>query len=866
MNDSDGFSQEKPMRQGKALDVADENEALLHELQVHQLELEMQNKELRETQGELEESRDRFADLYDFSPVGYVTLSKAGLIHEINLTAAKMLACERPQLLNYPFTSHLDKTQRRLFLHHLNETFSAEGSPSCQLSLRGKSGNTIHVALESKTYSVTHDDEPTCRTVIVDVSAKVNAERSLHQQREEEEAILKAVPIGVGLVRDRVLAWNNEKLTVILGYSSAELLGKSSRMLYESEQEYRRVGQEKYKQIKLTGTGSVETHWVRSDGKVLDIYLSSTAIDRHDLSIGVVFTAQDITQRKLLESKAKLAQQVIENTGEGVMITDPKGVMVSVNPAFEKATGYSASEALGNTAGLLKSGHQDEAFYQHMWNSISRTGNWAGEIWNRRKNGEIFPEWLTISAITNDEGKTINYVGVFSDVTNQLQVKERLHRLAYYDILTGLPNRTLFTNRLKVAQVHALREHQMMALMFLDLDGFKDINDTLGHGVGDQLLKMVAERLKHGVRKVDTIARLGGDEFSIILPGINTPDIAARVAAKILALLNNPFSLNGQEYFITASIGISLFPDAENGKGDGESQLKHADAAMYQAKRQGRNGYQFYTAELSTNTALRLGIENDLRRALEREEFCIHYQPQMCARSGRIIGMEALLRWQRPDGQMVMPNQFIPVLEDTRLIIPVTEWLVEKACLWLSQLSKNTTHPLKLSVNVSTYQFQKYDLPGLIDRVMDSTESTNNTLELEITESALINDNQQVLQILKQLQERGVRIALDDFGTGYSSLGYLQSFPIDLVKIDRSFIQNITHNTPSMDLVHAIIAMCRIFNIDSIAEGVETTAQLGLLHELGVDSYQGYIFSRPLPENEFIKYLQTRESLFSKDR
>ncbi len=549
----------------------------------------------------------------------------------------------------------------------------------------------------------------------------------------------------------------------------------------------------------------------------------------------------------------RLAERVFETTAEGILITDAVRHIESVNPAFTRITGYGADEAMGETPSLLKSGRHDTDFYRDMWSAINESGAWQGEIWNRRKNGDIYPEWLSISAIRNQEGEVTNYIAIFNDITHRKEAEDYVRHLAYHDPLTGLPNRSLFLEHLDHALHHAHRQSRMVAVMFLDLDRFKIINDTLGHAIGDKLLVETARRLKEAVREGDTVSRLGGDEFTVILEDVrNAPDVAA-VAQKIISALSQPMALDGHELYVTTSIGISLYPTDDQ---QAEILVQHADAAMYRAKEQGRNHYQFFTADMNTRAFERLALENSLRKALERDEFVLHYQPRVDVKSRRITGMEALLRWNHPDLGLVPPAQFITIAEETGLIVPIGEWVLRTASQRNKAWQDQGYPAMSMAVNVSARQFKQGRLVEAVRQVLAETGLDPACLELEITESVAMEHADDSIKKLNELKAMGIRISMDDFGTGHSSLSYLKQFPIDSLKIDKSFLQDTDRDSKDAAIALAISAMAERLNLKVITEGVETREQLAFLVENKSDEVQGYYFSHPLPEEEFTALLK----------
>ncbi|MDR3395622.1 MAG: EAL domain-containing protein [Parasulfuritortus sp.] len=554
-------------------------------------------------------------------------------------------------------------------------------------------------------------------------------------------------------------------------------------------------------------------------------------------------------ERQRLESLEKLRQtaRVFESTAEGVMITDNQTRILAVNRAFTRLTGFEEAEVLGHTPALLHSGQQDPAFYQVMWQGLTKTGMWQGEIWNRRKNGEIYPEWLTISSIKNDAGLTTHYVGVFSDISNVKRAQEAQEFLAYHDPLTGLPNRSLLRARLEHSIQQADRDKRSSAVLFLDLDRFKDINDSLGHTVGDELLRLVAGKMSKLVRIGDTLARLGGDEFVILVEDSAAPEQAATVASKLLALFDEPIMVGSSEIFVTASIGISLFPDDG---ADVDTLIRNADLAMYQAKAKGRNTYQFYEAEMTRHILERTGLENALRGALGRKEFMLFYQPQVDIETGALLGVEALIRWRHPEFGLVSPARFIPAAEEIGLIGEIGAWVLHEACRQAMDWKNTDLDVPCISVNLSVRQLEREPLLELVARILNDTGLTSDNLELEVTESMIMRQTDNAISVLNGLRDMGIRLAVDDFGTGYSSLSYLKRLPLNRLKIDQSFVRDLAMDDNDLAIVRAIIALGKSLGLDVVAEGVEDRDQAAFLQREGCRVAQGYLYGHPVNADE----------------
>ncbi len=581
---------------------------------------------------------------------------------------------------------------------------------------------------------------------------------------------------------------------------------------------------------------------------------------KSDLNMGILHRSIHYAiERKRVEDKLRLSATVFESTLEGILITDAKTNIISVNQALCSITGYCTEEFIGNTPNILKSERHNHVFFRQLWDILNKTGQWRGEIWNRRKNGEIFPTWVNISAVPSHSAvDTSHYVAVFTEITELKLSEERLNFLAHHDPLTGLPNRLLFHDRLEQAILQVQRNKCMIGIMFLDLDRFKIINDTLGHLVGDELLVAVAERLRRCAREIDTIARLGGDEFAVIITQIAQEEDVGQVAQKIIQTLSSVYSVGGYEVFITASIGITLYPGIDN---DRDKLLENADVAMYQAKQYGRNNYQFYSTDMNAVAFERLMLETDLRRALERHEFVLYYQPQIDMQSGKVLGVEALMRWQHPELGLVSPLEFIPLLEETGLILPVGEWVIRTACRQTRDWLDAGFPPLTMAVNLSARQFRQPDLTEMIEQILHEFDIPPALLELELTESVMMDNMKRTVEILEKLKHLGIKIAIDDFGTGVSSLGYLKHFPIDTLKLSYDFVLNLPMDSADASIASAVISLARNMQLSSVAEGVENQEQMDFLRHQDCERIQGFLFSRPIPPDQMTTLLTNWQAM-----
>ncbi|AXK38140.1 EAL domain-containing protein [Crenobacter cavernae] len=557
---------------------------------------------------------------------------------------------------------------------------------------------------------------------------------------------------------------------------------------------------------------------------------------------------RDISERREAEERMQLASKVFENTVEGIMITDPDLRIRSVNRAFSKITGYSEDEVLGKKPSVLSSGRHEQPFYESMWQLLSDAGAWQGEVWNRRKDGEVYPEWLAINAVRGAAGEITHYVAVFSDLSERKAADERIQFLAHFDVLTNLPNRAHMQDRAELAIQNAVRDHHKLALLLLDLDRFKTINESLGHSAGDALLQAATERIKRIFPQTGMLARQGGDEFIMLLPVLAEPAEAAAVAEAVRESFAEAFDAHGHRLTITPSIGISVFPD--DGR-DFETLVRNADAAMYLAKSSGRNSYKFYTADLNARAREILAIESQLRFALERDEFVLHYQPLVDMLTGRVVGAEALIRWQHPNLGLIGPAGFIQVAEERGFIVQIGNWVIREACRQLAEWLARGLPKMTVSVNLSALQFRQQDLTAVIEDALTEYGLSGDCLDVEVTETVVMEDAEATLAAIKRIKAMGLSLSIDDFGTGYSSLSYLKRFKADKLKIDRSFVRDIPGDSDDAAITRAIINMAKYLNMQVVAEGVETREQWDFLAGEGCDLVQGYLVAKPMPAAEF---------------
>ncbi len=681
--------------------------------------------------------------------------------------------------------------------------------------------------------------------LLSDVSERKHNEMRIEGLLAEQSAILDNVMFGVMFVRARRVVSVNRRCEELFGYDPGVMAGQPTAIVFPSAAEFEAAGLRQYQALALDKDFSEERQYRRADGSLFWCLVSGRALDPTHVNDGSIWVYADVTERRQAEEKLRLSATVLEHIADGVMVIGLDGRIVAVNPAFTQITGYTEGEALGQDASMTRSHRHDQEFYDGMWKELGGSGFWRGEIWNRRKSGELYLEWLTISAVRDGHGLITHYVGVFSDITKVKESQEKLDHMAHHDPLTALPNRLLFHDRLDHALQRAARDQQQLAILFIDLDRFKNVNDTLGHHIGDELLKQVAKALTGKLRDGDTLARLGGDEFIVLLENVDGEFGAGHVAEKLMAMFEQPFMVSDYELFVTGSVGISLYPHDAT---DLNMLIRNADVAMYQAKARGRNGYQFYAPSMTGEGVERLRLEAMLRRSIEKNEIYLNYQPQVEIDSGRLIGVEALVRWDNPELGTVPPVRFIPLAEDTGFINQLGKWVLYESCRQMMRWQEAGLYVPKIAVNLSVKQFERGSIVNMVADILKETGLEPQRLQLEVTESVIMNTGD-ALVFINDLHSIGVGLAIDDFGTGYSSLAYLKQLPVQTLKIDRSFIKDISTDVNDEAIAIAIIQLGKSLNLSVIAEGVETEEQAAFLLRNGCNKAQGYFYSRPiLPE------------------
>jgi diguanylate cyclase (GGDEF)-like protein/PAS domain S-box-containing protein len=745
----------------------------------------------------------------------------------------------------------LSMVQRTLAL---SETQTFEYCVTTHEGLRRFEGRT-HPLGESSSH------RPAVVMLARDVTERSAAQEELKASEARFRNLLQDIPsVAVqGYDAHGVITYWNSASERLYGFRAEEVVGRNA-LEGIVPHPVRSTVQAALQRMQATGVAvePAELILLHQSGREVPVMSSYSVVTHGDQPMEFFRFDIDLSERQRTEAELRVAATAFE-AQEGMMVTNARREILRVNHAFTRISGYSPEEVIGKKPSMFSSGWHDAAFYRQLNQVLDTAGTWEGEIWNRRKNGEVFPQWLHITAVSDEDGRLTHYVATITDITQRKAAEDQIRQLAFYDPLTGLPNRRMLMDRLQHALASSARNGSCGALLFIDLDHFKNLNDTLGHDKGDLLLQQVAQRLINTVRQEDTVARLGGDEYVVMLEGLDTVREAAAlqattVGSKIVETLNAPYRLAGHEYHSTPSMGLALFSGNE---ATIDELLKHADLAMYQAKSAGRNGLRFFDPQMQASVTQRAELEADIRQGILVGQFSLHYQPQVDAQ-GCTIGAEALLRWKHPTRGMVSPAQFIPVAEESGQILSLGSWVLEAACAQLVEWAKTPAMAdLTLAVNVSSRQFRQQDFADYVLGLLDYTGANPTRLKLELTESLLAENLDDVITKMSALRARGVGFSLDDFGTGYSSLAYLKSLPLDQLKIDQSFVRDVLDDPNDAAIAKTIVALAHSLGLAVIAEGVETHAQRDFLLENGCSTYQGYLFSRPLPAEQFEAFVHT---------
>ena len=798
--------------------------------------------------------REYFRLLFDMAADCLLVLDTHGKIVEINQAGCDQRGYTREEMLGRSI-SEFDPPEFAAKVPERMKGLFRDGQARFESAHVCKDDTVMPVEINCRVIEL--NGERRVFSVIRDISRQkeqadliAQGHLKLDEQFNFLRAVLNNAPMGLHIYRleeegQLIFVGFNSAAERILGVEHQQFVGKTIEQAFprltttEVPAQYRRLAESggEWK------TGQIEYHEGRINGA-----FAIRAFQTAPGQMAVFF--EDITASKQAEEDLKVAASVYQISSEAMLVTDAETRVISVNPAFISTTGYTEAEMRGRNPSFLSSGRHDKGFYLDMWKSINESGHWRGEIWNRRKNGEVFAEFLAINTIFDEDGKVFRRVGLFTDITEKKRTEELIWRQANFDTLTGLPNRRMFRDRLELELKNAKRDDQIVALLFIDLDRFKEVNDTLGHHVGDELLVQAAQRLTSCVRSTDTIARLGGDEFTVILSRLHNTEDIEQLTRNIIHKLAEPYRLGKETAHVSASVGITVFPTDTT---QIEQLLQNADQAMYLAKEQGRNCFSFFTPSLHEAAMLRLRMLGELKNALETGQLRVYFQPIVELPSGQIFKAEALLRWLHPQHGLVSPMAFIPLAEETGLIIPIGDWVFRESARYAKRWSDLVGGAgFQISVNKSPVQFRSKDCsPESWIDYLHEIGLSGHGIAVEITEGLLLNRDDDTAHKLLQFRDAGIQISMDDFGTGYSSLSYLKKFDIDYLKIDQSFVRNMVSDPADQALCEAIVVMAHKLGLKVVAEGVETKEQRDLLIDIGCDFAQGYLFSRPIPAEEF---------------
>lgn len=837
--DSDG--------QAWTLDAFDDTELnasngprVLEELRVYQAELEIQNLQLRESELHAQNESQRYLTLFDSMPIAALVVDRSGVVIEANISAADLLLFSGPQ---------------RLIKHSLFRLFDADSSLwlAEQLSLLAHQQNKhVHEQLY-----ITQIPEPIPvegyllklpTSYAMDnnyllMLRDLRSEKKLHSYHRLIQALLDnsdALIYAFDRKSNCLLA--NNRAAKVLGCSVEDMIG-SKREDLMSPGEAMRHDKNDYQVLSTGQSFIIEETFEDAQGQHYKFLSHKFPLPgENGQPIAVAGITTDITNFKQIEKRLNLAMQVFSRGSEGILIADKNCHITYVNRAFEKITGYLQKDVIGKKPNILASGRHGKKFWDDFWSEIVEKGQWMGEVWNRRNNGEVYPQWISVSRVDSDSEMETQYIGMFRDITQQKQDEETIERLAFYDELTGCANRYLFRDRVKQKIAEMQRISKSFAMMFLDLDHFKDVNDVYGHAVGDELLQEVVLRINSHIRDCDTLSRIGGDEFVILLSEVDKKDLDLK-SQKLIELIVAPYVINQIELNISASIGIACFPDHGD---DHDTLLKHADIAMYAAKFAGRNTFVYFEQHMTDQVSTRLTYDTAMRQSIQKDHFSLAYQPQYDLVNQKIIGVEALLRWSHPEFGDVCPDVFIPIAEQSDLINELGAWVLEQSLAQLAAWHRQGATELRMSVNVSSRQFWRSDFQDIVIAALDKSGVSPHLIELELTERLAMQDTEKLISIMTNLHRIGVRLSIDDFGTGYSSLMYLKKLPFHVLKIDRSFVTGLPLNNDDAVICRTILAMSAALGFETVAEGVENQQQEDFLRLHGCQLGQGYLFSRPV--------------------
>ena len=848
----------------------EELQALNEEMQAANEELQSSNEELEASNEELQSTNEELTTVNQELIVkgSELTVLNTELENLQNSTGFSLILLDREMRLQ-----RFNKEAARLFNFTVltqgklvadSASLIAEIQETAKLSMSDGIKRQQQASFEGKHYNVlcfpyTLQDQTLGGIIItfIDETELFNAQRKILASQERLVGVMQNSPLLIS-VKDTAGQYQfvNNAFEILFNLQQSEIIGKTDTQLFSNEiaEIFERLH---FTVLHKKTRTEVEECITLGDKQCWFEFICFPIYTEQNSVKAVCCQAFDISQRIELDEQKKLTSTFFASSTEGIVITDVNQTIIKINPAFTKVTGYQESDIIGLKPNILKSGKHDDKFYQAMWLDIKSQGWWQGELWNRKKNGDFFLEWLTITSVKDERGELTNYIAIFSDITIIHASQQRMEYLATHDELTSLPNRNELKGRLEQAYFKAKRHGNNFALMYVDLDNFKNVNDNLGHDYGDLLLQQASDRLKSCVRREDTVARIGGDEFNILLEDISELQIST-MAKRILEQISKPYLIKGQQAFVSASVGIAVYPkDAD----DLESLKKNADTAMYQAKDVGKNSFQFFTSDLKEKIDHRVELENEMHRAIEDGELSLVFQPEFDLQTNMLVGAEALLRWNSKIFGNVGPDKFIPIAEESDLILDFGEWVIENAAAQLGKWqNEGIIFPGTLFVNVASRQLMRQPLLSIIVRQLKKYNLPQHAIGIEITERTLMVNSAAISDILHKIELEDIPIAIDDFGTGYSSLSYLKSFPISFLKIPNQFVDGVSENESDKGIATAIHSVSSALKLQSIAEGIETKEQLLALREIGCHRGQGYLLGRPVSADEFAKQFILKNS------
>ena len=796
-------------------------------------------------------SQKIYKTIFENSPSGIIYFDTSGLIIDANNSAINIFNTSKKELIGFNILKRVtnEKLLKSIRVSLQNEEAYFKGEYISVLS-----GKKLYLEAFLKPLANEKNEIDFIVIFINDKTKEYEINKNLMQTKNEWKSIIdNMVNIFIQTDKDGVILKASPSIKNILGYSIDEVIGKNIKIFWANKEKAKILRENFFKHNKVPK--EIVEKFIHKNGNTLDLEIFiNLRFDNNGNYIGSDNIARDVTELKKSQKALEIYENVIKNTSEGVMITDKNNFIVFVNKAFCNITKYEEKDVIGKNPSILKSGLHNKKFYKDMWKNLESRGHWKGEIWNKQKNDTIFPELLSINTLKDENGEIENYIAIFTDISEIKKSEAKMRNIAMHDSLTGLPNRNMMTNMISHSIKSAKRQNELMAIMFIDLDNFKTINDNYGHKEGDNVLVETAKRLKNILREEDIVYRFGGDEFIVTLEHIKNSEDIAKIARKLNQSLQIPYQTNNYTFYISCSIGISIYP---NDALTPDELIKNADVAMYQAKNRGKNRYSFYSQELGKQIQEELSIENLLRRSIKNSEFEIYYQPKIDTKTLKIVGLEALLRWNNSEKGVLSPAKFIPIAEKTGLIIPLGNWVMLESCKQIKKWHNKKLYDGNISVNISGIQLDNKNLVNSIKYALKESNLSPFYLDLEVTESVLMNDVKHWSGTLDQIRDIGIDISIDDFGTGYSSLSYLRELPVDELKIDKSFIDDIPFDKDACAIVKSIISLAKTLGYKTVAEGVEKEEQQKYLLQNGCDIIQGYYYSKPLSSEEIENFLKS---------